>query len=116
MVRSYLAATSSNIAATSRGSLVQAGAGHGLILADAPPGREGGRGGGADRPVVGLLAVTSSPGPDRSAAGLPAPLVARTVAVDDPGPLLSLLPATDAPDVVSLGAPRRRAWSAGDAR
>jgi menaquinone-specific isochorismate synthase len=48
-----------------------------------------------------LLAVTSSPGPDTSPAGLPAPLVARTVAVDDPGPLLSLLPGSDARDVVS---------------
>ena len=45
--------------------------------------------------------MTSSPGPEPSPAGLPAPLVARTVAVDDPGPLLSLLPGTDARDVVS---------------
>ena len=84
------------------GALVQAGADHGLILADAPrTAGKGGRSGRRGRPVVGLLAVTSSPGPDPSPAGLPAPLVARTVAIDDPGPLLSLLPATDAPDMVS---------------
>jgi menaquinone-specific isochorismate synthase len=55
--------------------------------------------------VVGLLAVTSSPQPEpirpeSSAACAPA-LVARTVAIDDPGALLSLLPPKLGPDRVS---------------
>ena len=55
--------------------------------------------------VVGLLAVTSLPRPeanrpDSPAAPAPA-LVARTVAIDDPGALLSLLPETLGPDLVS---------------
>jgi menaquinone-specific isochorismate synthase len=48
-----------------------------------------------------LLAVTSWPDPDPSPAELPAPLVARTVAIEDPGALLSLVPAVAATDVVS---------------
>jgi menaquinone-specific isochorismate synthase len=52
-----------------------------------------------------LLAVTSSPQPEPTrpeslAAGVPA-LVARTVAIDDPGALLSLLPENLGPDRVS---------------
>ena len=55
--------------------------------------------------VVGLLAVTSLPQPEATrpespAAPVPA-LVARTVAIDDPGALLSLLPETIGPDQVS---------------
>ena len=55
--------------------------------------------------VVGLLAVTSLPQPERDrpespAAPVPA-MVARTVAIDDPGALLSLLPGTPSPEQVS---------------
>jgi menaquinone-specific isochorismate synthase len=50
-----------------------------------------------------LLAVTSSPdpGPGPAPTGLPAPVVARTVAIDDPGPLLALVPDVAATDVLS---------------
>jgi len=50
-----------------------------------------------------LLVVTSSPdpGPDPAPTGQPAPLVARTVAIDDPGPLLALVPGVAATDLVS---------------
>ena len=47
--------------------------------------------------------MTSSPdpGPDPAPTGLPAPMVARTVAIDDPGPLLALVPGMAATDLVS---------------
>ena len=51
------------------------------------------------------MAVTSSPQPEATrpeSAAAPVPaLVARTVAIDDPGALLSLLPATIGPDRVT---------------
>lgn len=55
--------------------------------------------------VVGLLLVTSLPRPeatrpDSSAVPVPA-LVARTIAIERPGALLSLLPETSGPDQVS---------------
>ena len=55
--------------------------------------------------VVGLVVVTSLPQPELTqpeslAARVPA-MVARTVAIDDPGALLSLLPETSGPDHVS---------------
>ena len=47
--------------------------------------------------------MTSSPapGPGPAPTGLPAPVVARTVAIDDPGPLLALVPDVAATDVLS---------------
>ena len=45
--------------------------------------------------------MTSWPDPDPSPAEPPAPLVARTVAIDDPGALLSLVPRVAPTDVVS---------------
>ena len=47
--------------------------------------------------------MTSSPdpGPGPAPTGLPAPVVARTVAIDDPGPLLALIPGVAATDLVS---------------
>ncbi|NMM24226.1 MAG: hypothetical protein HHJ11_12135, partial [Phycicoccus sp.] len=55
--------------------------------------------------VVGLLAVTSLPQPEQDrhaspAASVPA-IVARTVEIDDPGALLSLLPGSLSPELVS---------------
>src|SRR5664279_2784129 len=106
LVRSYFAATSSNIAATSLGclsrlarvmvssslmtQLLAPAAGHAPLCAAA---------------VVGLTVVTSLPQSEPTRAKSPAAhvptLVARMVTIDDPGDLLSLIPQALDPEQVS---------------